>query len=303
MDTMINLRSKIKNQKSLLFMPGDDIRKIEKGAMSGADAVVMDLEDGVALNRKQAARETTRFALQGVTFERTARLVRLNGITTRLLDDDIAQTVEGRPDGYVLPKVESAETIRVVCNRLENIERKHGWLVGSIHLLVVIETARGVMKLDEIAATSGADERLDALIFGSEDFAGDVGATRTREGWEIFYARSAVVTAAAAYNLQAIDTVFIDLNDLDGLRAETQFALQLGYTGKLAIHPKQVAVINDVFTPSTEAVARAQRLLQIFEEHQQQGTGAFAFEGKMVDMPMVRAAQRILQRAGLANSR
>jgi citrate lyase beta subunit len=171
--------------------------------------------------------------------------------------------------------------------------------VGGIRLLAVIETARGVMKLDEVAS---ADERLDALAFGSEDFAGDIGATRTRDGWEIFYARSAVVTAAAAYGLQALDTVFVDLNDLDGLRAEAQFALRLGYTGKLAIHPKQVAVINEVFTPSAEEVARAQRLMQVFAEQQQQGAGAFAFEGKMVDMPIVRAAQRVLQRAGLADS-
>jgi citrate lyase beta subunit len=296
MDTIINLPSKIKNLKSLLFMPGDDIRKIEKGATIGADAVVMDLEDGVALNRKQVARETTRRALTGVAFGRTARLVRLNAITSGLLDDDLAQTIEGQPDGYVLPKVESAETIRRVSNQLENSERARGWLVGGIGLWAVIETARGVMKLDEIASS---DARLVALALGSEDFAGDIGATRTREGWEIFYARSAVITAAAAYNLQAIDTVFVDLNDLDGLRAEAQFALQLGYTGKLAIHPKQVAVINEVFTPSAAEVARAQQLMRVFEEQQRQGTGAFAFEGQMVDMPMVRAAQKVLRRAGI----
>jgi citrate lyase beta subunit len=294
--TTHNLPSSIFNLKSLLFMPGDDIRKIEKGATVGAAAVVMDLEDGVALNRKQAARETTRRALTTVAFGRTARLVRLNAITSGLLDDDLAQTIEGQPDGYVLPKVESAETIRRVSNQLENSERARGWLVGGIGLWAVIETARGVMKLDEIAS---ADARLVALALGSEDLAGDVGATRTREGWEIFYARSAVVTAAAAYGLQALDTVFVDLSDLDGLRAEAQFALQLGYTGKLAIHPKQVAVINEVFTPSAAEVARAQQLMRVFEEQQQQGAGAFAFAGRMVDMPMVRAAQKVLRRVGI----
>ncbi len=288
-----------RRRRAVLFMPGDDLHKIAKGAQLGVDSVVMDLEDGVALNRKHAGREVVRKALETVDFGRIERLVRINTPASGLAQDDLEQTVDGHPDGYVLPKVESGETIRAVSRWLEEIERARGWAIGGIRILVVIETARGVMRLDEIA---GADPRLRALMFGSEDFAGDIGATRTKEGWEIFYARSAVVVAAAAHDLQAIDTVYIDLDDLDGLREEARRALQMGYEGKLAIHPRQVEVINEVFTPSAEEVERARQLMQTFEEHQQKGAGTFAFYGKMVDMPMLRAARRVLQRAGIGNS-
>ncbi|MBI3734006.1 MAG: CoA ester lyase, partial [Chloroflexi bacterium] len=283
-------------RRTVLFMPGDDLRKIQRGvSLAGVDTIAMDLEDGVALNRKQAARETVCHALDTVDFGRVERLVRLNTPASTLQQDDLAQTVAQHPDGYVLPKVESAETVQAVSGQLGEVERARGWPVGGIRLLALIETARGVLRLDEIA---GSDERLDALVFGAEDFAGDIGATRTQAGWEVFHARSAVVIAAAAYGLQAIDTVFTALDDLDGLRADAQRALQMGYDGKLAIHPRQVPVICEVFTPSADEVARAQALMQAFDEHQRQGAGAFELNGRMVDMPMVRAARRVLQRAG-----
>ena len=288
--------SRRRRRRSLLFMPGDDLRKIEKGAALGADAVVLDLEDGVATNRKQAARVVACEALRSVVFGSTERLVRLNAPETGLSGEDLNQTVEGRPDGYVLPKVESAATVQTLSRQLAEIEHQHGWQAGSIRLLAVVETARGIMQLQSIAES---DPRLDALAFGAEDLAGDIGATRTREGWEVFYARGAVVIAAAANGLQAIDMIFTDLQDVDGLRAEAQRALQMGFAGKMAIHPRQVAIMNEVFTPSEEAAARAQALLHAFEEHQAAGTGVFAFEGRMVDMPVVRAARRLLERAGL----
>ena len=283
-------------RRALLFMPGDDLHKIRKGASLGPDSIVMDLEDGVALNRKAAAREVVCEALETVSFGRTERLVRLNTAVSGLEYDDLFQTVSARPDGYVLPKVESAEAIRSVAHWLESIEEKHSWPPGGIRLMAVIETARGVMKLDEIAA---ADSRLRVLMFGAEDFAGDLGAQRTPGGREVLFARSAVVIAARAYNLQAIDTVYVAFGDDEGLREDARCALEMGYDGKLAIHPRQVPIINEVFTPSAEEIARARDLMRIFDEHQRSGTGAFDFHGKMVDMPMIRAAQRTLQRAGL----
>lgn len=285
----------MRRRRSLLFMPGDDRRKIEKGAGLDADSVVMDLEDGVALNRKDVARATIRDALNTVEFGDTERLVRINPIGSGLEDDDLELTIKGRPDGYVIPKVESGDQVRWVSNWLAGIERERDWPERGIRLLALIESARGVLTVERIAAAS---RRLDALIFGAEDFAGDVGAIRTAEGREVLHARSAVVVAAAAYNLQAIDTVFVDLQDTAGLQAEAEFALGLGYDGKLAIHPRQVDVINDVFTPSAEDVARARRLIQAFEEQQEAGAGVFEYEGRMVDMPMVRAARRVLARAG-----
>ena len=278
-------------------MPGDDLHKIQKGASLGVDAIIMDIEDGTAINRKQAARDTIRHALASVDFGRTERLVRVNAPDTGWTQDDLIQTIEGCPDGYVLPKVESPETVRAISQQIAAVEQARGWAPGGIRLLAMIETARGVMNIREIAE---ADPRVDALLLGSEDLAGDLGAVRTADGWEVFYARSAVVTAAAANGLQAIDGVFVDLHDLEGLRAECRKVLQMGYTGKSAIHPRQVPVIQEVLTPSPEEVMRARKLIEAFEANQQAGAGAFAYEGKMVDMPMLRAAQKVLARAAKA---
>jgi citrate lyase beta subunit len=282
-------------RRALLFMPGDDPRKIARGAASGVDGVIMDLEDGVADTRKQAARSAVADALRTLDFGRTERLVRLNSPAGGLLEGDLAATVAARPDGYVLPKVERADDVRRVSALLAEAEAAHGWPAGGIRLLALIETARGVMELREIAR---ADPRLDALIFGAEDLAGDIGATRSRQGHEVAYARSAVVIAAAAYGLQPIDTVYPDLHDADGLAEETRRAAALGFAGKLAIHPRQVDIIVEALRPSTEQVEQARRLVDAYAEHQRAGRGAFALDGRMVDAPMLRAAERVLARAG-----
>ena len=284
-------------RRALLFMPGDDRRKIEKGAGLNADSIIMDLEDGVALNNKPAARATIAAALREVDFGRAEKLVRINPVGSGLEADDLAVTLPSQPDGYVLPKVESAAQIQEIAARLDNAERKYDWPHESIRLLPIIETALGVVNLREIAASS---PRLDALIFGAEDLAGDIGATRTPDGWEVFYARSAVVIHAKAAGLQAIDTPFVDLNDLVGLAAQTRIAMQMGYSGKLAIHPRQVEPIQQIFTPSADEIAHAKRLIQAHDSHQAAQTGAFELDGKMVDMPMIRAAESILSRARAA---
>ncbi len=282
-------------RRALLFMPGDDMKKIGKGAALGVDAVIMDLEDSVGLNAKQAARETVRRALGGaVDFGRTERLVRVNPTGSGMQQDDIAATLPGRPDGYIAPKVELALEVRWLSEMLLEQEHRLGIEPGATRLLAIVETARGVVNLREIA---GADVRLVALMFGAEDLAGSMGAIRTPDSPETQYARSAVVIHAAASGLQAIDTPYVDLHDEDGLRAEAGQALRMGYTGKMAIHPAQVGPILDVFTPSDEEIAQAQRLVEAHTAQQAAGAGVFAFEGRMVDMPMVRAAQRVLARA------
>lgn len=284
-------------RRALLFMPGDDRRKIEKGAGLDVDSIIMDLEDGVALNNKIAARQSVASALREVNFGRTEKLVRLNPAASELEAEDLQVTLSAHPDGYVLPKVEAAWQVQEVSTSIEHAEHEHGWPIGRIRLLAIIETARAVVNLREIA---GSDPRLDGLIFGAEDLAGDLGAIRTAEGHEVFYARSAVVIHAKAFGLQAIDTPFVDLNNLDALAEQTRTALQMGYTGKLAIHPRQVEPIQQIFTPSAEEIRRAKRLIDAHAEHQKAGTGVFELDGKMVDMPMVRAAETVLERARAA---
>jgi len=164
-------------------------------------------------------------------------------------------------------------------------------------MIILVETAKGILNLKEIA---GADKRLDAIIFGGEDFAASIGATRTKDALELLYAREAVVTACAAYDLQAIDIVTIDFKDLDALRAESEAGARLGFTGKQIIHPAQVGPVQAAFTPSDEAIAYARRVVETFEANQKEGKGAYALDGKMIDMPLLKNAQKILDRAKAA---
>jgi citrate lyase beta subunit len=284
-------------RRSLLFMPGDSRRKIQKATQLGADCIVMDLEDGVALSQKEAARQTIVEALGADDFGRSERLIRLSAPSTEFFRADLAATLAAGPDSYVVPKTEQAAQIEQLSRYLDEQEQARGWPAHRIRLLPIIETALGVMNVAQIAQAS---PRLEALLFGAEDLAGDMGSMRTRAGWEVFYARSAVVTAAAAYGLQAIDIVFFDLNDLEGFEAECVFGRQLGYQGKMLIHPRQVEIANRAFAPSPAEIERARRIVQAHREQQAKGVGAFELDGRMVDMPVVRAAELTLEKAGLA---
>ncbi len=283
-------------RRALLYMPGDDRHKIEKAIASGVDCICMDLEDGVAWNRKEEARRTVATALRELDFGRSERLARINAVGSGLESDDLAAVLPARPDGIVVPKVETAEQLAWVSERVEAVERAQGWPLHAICLIAVIETPKAVLNLKEIAA----HPRLEALIFGAEDLAVGLGATRTRAAWEVFYARSAVVLTAAAFGLQAIDMVSIDFRDIEALRAEARFGAQLGYVGKQVIHPNQVGPVQEVFTPDEAAIEAARRLVTAFEAHQREGKGAFAIDGRMVDLPLVRAAQNVLARAQAA---
>lgn len=286
-------------RRALLYMPGDDDRKIRKALTLGVDAICMDLEDGVAVNRKEQARTTVRQALQSYDFGSSEKLVRINTVSSGLFLDDLRAVIPGRPQGIVLPKTEYAEHVRRVSMRIGELEQIYDFPVGDIRLIVIVETALGIVNLREIAS---ADRRLQAIVFGAEDFAGDIGARRTREGWEVFYARSAVVTHAAASGLQAIDIVYVDYQDEAGLRSEAQQGVELGFSGKQVIHPAQVSPVQQAFTPDEAAIQAAQDLIAAFEHHQENGVGAFAYQGKMVDAPMVRMARQVIDRARAAGA-
>lgn len=283
------------SRRSLLFMPGDSLKKIEKAVNWEVDSVIMDMEDGVAQNRKAEARKTIAQALTMLDFGPRERLVRVNHISTGLVSDEITTTIAGRPDGYIMPKAEDASDLRTVDRLLTKAEQAHGLAVGSTRLFVMIETALGLMNLRDLAC---ATPRLEGLIFGAEDLAGDIGCVRTQAAWEVFHARSAVVTAAAAYRLHSFDMVFTDFRNGLALEEESRFARQLGFTGKTCIHPNQTPIVNRAFSSTPEEVERARRLVHAFAEQQAAGAGAFTFEGKMVDMPMLRAAEKVLVRAG-----
>jgi citrate lyase beta subunit len=284
-------------RRALLYMPGDDMHKIRKAATLGGDCVCLDMEDGVAQNRKAEARATIVEALGSLNFGDSERLARINPVGSGLEEDDLLAVLPSRPDGIVVPKVEQADQVRWVCAQIEKAEGLSRLERESMGVIVIIESARGIVNLAQIAS---AHPRLKALIFGAEDFAGDMGAVRTPEAWEVFYARSAVVTHAAAFDLQAIDMVYVDFKDIEGLRQEARRGVQMGFAGKQVIHPDQVMPVQQAFTPSDDEIRHAQRIMHAFAEHQQAGRGAFALDGKMIDAPILKTAQRVLARAHAA---
>ena len=283
-------------RRALLYMPGDDRHKIEKALSLGVDCICMDMEDGVALNRKAEARRGIAAALRELDFGRSEKLARINAVGSGLESEDIQAVLPFRPDGVVIPKVETPEQIQWASEKIEAAELANGWPIHSIRLLVGVETPRAFLNLKDIAF----HPRLEALIFGGEDYAASIGATRTPGAEELLYARSAVVTACAAYGLQAIDMVSVDFKDLEALRREARFGAQLGFAGKQIIHPNQVAAVQEAFTPDEAAIESARRLVEAFDLQQAKGSGAFALDGRMIDMPLVRAAQGVLERARAA---
>jgi citrate lyase beta subunit len=280
-------------------MPGDDRHKIEKAITLDVDCICMDMEDGVAFTQKTIARRTIAAALQNLDFGRSEKLVRINAIGSGLEEEDIQAVLPFHPEGIVAPKVETSEQLQWVRAKIEAAEFANGWPLNSIRMLVGVETARAILNLKEIVSYP----TLDGIIFGGEDYAVSIGATRTAQGLELLYARSAVVMACAVYGLQAIDMVTVDFRDLERVHNEALFGMQLGYAGKQVIHPAQVKPVQEAFTPGVEAVESARQMVAAFETSQHEGRGAFALEGRMIDLPLVKAAQNILARAKAAGNK
>src|SRR5215510_9631445 len=285
------------SRRALLYMPGDDRRKIEKATTLDVDSICMDMEDGVALNKKAEARAVIAQAMKELDFGTSERCIRINSVGSGMEKYDLAAALTTNPDAIVVPKIESAEQVKWVSDHIETHELSSKKEIGAIRLLVGVETAKGILNLREIAS---ADKRLEAIIFGGEDYAASIGAVRTKEAVELLYARQAVVNACAANDLQALDIVFIDFKDLDGLRVEAEQGAGFGFSGKQIIHPNQVSVVQEAFTPSESAIEYAKRIVESFESSQKAGKGAYALDGKMIDMPLLKNAQKVLERARAA---
>jgi citrate lyase subunit beta/citryl-CoA lyase len=286
--------------RSLLFVPGDSPRKLAKGLESGADALIVDLEDSVAADRKEAARATTLAFLNdtGKAAQRPRLLVRVNGLDTGLIDADLDAVVAGRPDAILLPKAEGGPSVIHLDAKLAAREAIAALPDGAIRIMAIAtETAAALF----VAGTyAGASRRLAGLTWGAEDLSADLGAETNRDGDGGFtgpfrLARSLCVAAAAAAKVPALDTVFVDFRNAHGLRRECEEARRDGFTGKLAIHPAQVAVINEVFTPSAAEIARAQAVVAAFESTP--GVGVVGIDGVMYDRPHLERAKRLLARA------
>jgi citrate lyase subunit beta/citryl-CoA lyase len=288
--------------RSLLFVPGDSPRKLAKGLDSGADALIVDLEDSVAADRKDTARKTTLAFLNevGAVPQRPRLLVRVNGLDTGLIDADLDAVVAGRPDAILLPKAEGGPSVIHLDAKLAAREAIAALPDGAIRIMAIAtETAAALF----VAGTyAGASRRLAGLTWGAEDRSADLGAETNRDEDGRFtgpfrLARSLCVAAAAAAKVPALDTVFVDFRNAQGLRRECEEARRDGFTGKLAIHPAQVAVINEVFTPSSAEIARAQAVVAAFASTP--GVGVVGIDGVMYDRPHLERARRLLARANI----
>ncbi|MBI5822884.1 MAG: CoA ester lyase [Chloroflexi bacterium] len=284
------------SRRALLYMPGDNWKMITKSVTLGVDTICMDMEDGTAINKKAEARVTIAKALRELDFGASEKLARINSVGSGWEKDDIEAILPYHLDGIVIPKVESFEQVEWAGRIIEAAELKNGWPINSIRILIGVETARGILNLKEIAV----HPRLDAIICGGEDFAASIGATRTKSAIELLYARQAILVACAANDLQAIDIVTIDYKDQKALRIEAEFGAGLGFSGKQVVHPNQAPVVQTAFTPSDEAIAYAKRIISTFETSQKEGKGAYALDGKMIDMPLLKNAQKVLARAKAA---
>ena len=269
--------------RSLLFVPGTRADRFSKAVASGADAVVLDLEDAVEANRKSEARELIGRFVAGLGSEtRAAVFVRINAPGSQWIDDDVdwLRGFEGFVDAVVIPKVELAAAIEGVANA-----------TPDRRVIPLLETARGILNAPEILSAAA---EIPAVLFGAEDLTAELGIPRTLAGDELLLARSSIVLAAAAIDAEPIDAVWVDLANPDALRQDATRAKSLGFRGKMAIHPDQVDVINDVFSPTAAEIAEAQQLVDADDRAREAGEGVFRFDNRMVDAPVIKRALRVL---------
>lgn len=293
-------------RRALLYIPGTDERKMIKAATElVVDCICLDCEDGVAVNRKDEARNTVAKVLSDLDFGKTNVVARINSVATGLAGQDIDTVLSGSklPAAVVLPKVERASEVRWLQQQISKLTQQRHGNARPPAIITMCETPLGLLNLREVleaASDSSADgPRGEACIFGADDYAAAVGATRSSGSAELAYARQAIVAHCRAFGMQPIDIVKIDFTDREGLKAEAMAGAAMGFAGKQVIHPKQVEMVQAAFTPTDARVAEAKELLEAHQQHQRSGRGAFTLHGRMVDMPTVLQAMNVLALAGL----
>lgn len=286
-------------RRSLHFVPGANERMLSRALTTAADALVLDLEDAVTPARKEEARGVVAGWLRDVDFSGQERIVRMNPLNTPWGHGDLVEVMESPPDAILVPKPETLDGLGLIDRELSRLERGHGHPVGKVELILIAgETPLGALNIPTLTACP----RVTGLSWGAEDLSAAIGATRNRNdngAWlpPFEHCRTMALLTAKAANVGAIDAVYVDFRDTVGLAKECQQGATLGFTGKLSIHPSQINVINDAFTPDAAEVARASELIAAFDEAQSEGRMAFTFEGAMVDAPHLQRAQALVVRA------
>lgn len=277
-------------RRSLLFIPGNNPAMLQNAEVFESDAIIIDLEDAVALTEKDSARNLVSNFL--TEFKLSVEvIVRINGFDTEFYQDDLAAVVSNNINTIMLPKASVADLINLD-NILSSLEEKLN-IKEKINIIPIIELATSVLEVEKICAAP----RVNGVLLGAEDLTSDLEVTRTQEGDEIFYPRSRIAMACKAFKIDAIDTPFTDVNNEEGLIADCKRAQSLAMNAKACIHPNQIDIVNQVFSPNQKSIEYAQRVLKAYEAAIIDGKGVFSLDGKMVDKPIIQRAQKTIEKA------
>ena len=286
-----------KLRRTMMYVPGSNPGMIKDAHIYGADSIMFDLEDSVAVNEKDSARLLVFNALKTLDYEGVELVVRINSLDSPYGLDDLEAMVRAQPDIIRLPKTETAQDVIDVENEIARIEKEAGIPVGKTKMMAAIEGALGVINAYEIAIAS---KRLMGIAIGAEDFVTDMRTTRSLDGVELLTARSQVLLAARAAKIYAFDTVFSDVNNEDGFINETTLIKQLGFDGKSVINPRQVDPVHKIYTPSEKEIEKSIKIINASEEAKKRGSGVVSLNGKMIDKPIIARAQRAIMLAKAA---
>ncbi len=281
-------------RRTLLYVPGNMPSMLQNISVFASDAIIIDLEDAVPLTEKDAARRLVRRFLEHHRDRDKEILIRINPLDTRWALDDLREVLPALPHGIRLPKADTPEVVERLDTLLTEFEEELAVEIGRFQILASIESALGVINCTDIARSS---KRLLGLAFGAEDYTASMEIERTRAGAELMNARARVVWGAKAAGIQAIDSIFADATDLEGLRRETELVKALGYTGKSLVNPRQIEVVHEVFAPKPAEIAYALEVIEAIQRAREMGTGVISLAGKMVDAPVVKRAYRTLRTA------
>lgn len=281
--------------RTALFVPGNRPDRVDKAVKTSADAVIIDLEDAVVLTEKKASRSKVRDKI----LEHAERkiIVRVNSLDSPFFQGDLTEVITGNLACLMVPKVESAAHVREINENLLKVEKEKGIVQGSVSIIPLIESAGAVQNIFQIATEKTEPSRIYCVAFGSADYTLDMGIEITREGAELSYPRSRIAVASRAARIEPpLDTPFMmDLKDMEALKVDAGRAKQLGFQGKLCIHPNQIEPCNAIFSPAKEEILYAERVVQVFEEAEKEGSAAILLDGKFIDYAVVERARRILK--------
>ncbi|MDU7315693.1 MAG: citrate (pro-3S)-lyase subunit beta [Prevotella bivia] len=280
-------------RRTMMFIPGNNPSMMQDAYIYHPDSIMLDLEDSVTMAEKDAARMLVHNALKTINYGNIERVVRINPLNTPYGKKDVEAVVKGGVDVIRMPKTETADEVREVEAEIERVEKELG-CVGRTQIMAAIESALGIVNAYDIATAS---KRMMGIALGAEDYSANLKTQRTKEGTELQLARETIVVAARAAGIDALDTVFSNLNDMEAFRNEVELIKRMGFDGKSIINPRQIEIINEVFAPKEKDIEKARTILAAIKEAAEKGSGVIAVNGKMVDRPVVIRAQRTIDLA------